>query len=372
MNSTTSIHFHTAQIATGDQGHHDAAEHFEYMDADRWDELASQFDDAVHEQSHCYNAARWGEKNVENISMFANGQAIGGASVILLKAPIIKTGIAIVKWGPLWRKRGAAPDPKVAGQILSQLQAEYAARRGFHLTIMPPADPHHCKTVADHLNRLGFVAGTTLPAPERYLIDVTLSEPELRKTLSQKWRYNLKKSERNEFDIKICDNSEGFDEFIGLYESMLGRKQFNDTSAINTLKELMESKTEAFRPRIFLLSFEGKLAAGVVIDLSGNRAVYLYGATNDRALSLNAGYAIHWYVASFLRERSGVLSYDLGGNDRDKGLHQFKKGFVGRNGHLVDQPPSYHYGATVKSRTVGKTVFLLRDLKRAVSRKLGR
>lgn len=344
----------------------------EYLDGDSWDQIASGFDDALPEQCHCFNVARWGGEKVENIAVFDGAEVIGGTSVVLIRPPWIDTGIAIVKWGPLWRKRGRTPELNDLIGILLQLQAELAVRRGFYLTVMPPADPEFAPIVADEMEKLGFVAGSTMPAPERYRVDATLDEPALRKSLSQKWRYNLKKAERHDFQLSICDDGEGYEEFIGLYETMLNRKQFSDSSAIYTLNQLMQSKVTAFRPRVVFAHYEGTLIAGAVIDLSGNVAGYLYGATDDRALSLNAGYALHWFIVSILRERPDIVGYDLGGNDLDNGLHQFKKGFVGKNGHICDLPPNYHYGTKFKAKAFGKTVFMLRDLKQLISRKLNR
>lgn len=335
-----------------------------------WDEIASQFDDALHEQSHCFNSARWGEEHVENIVFKQGGTVIGGASMILLNASVIGTGIAIAKWGPLWRKTGETPDLSRLSEIFQLLKEEYAERRGFYLTIMPPADPEYGSGITSRLEHLGFTQGSSLPAPERYLVDVSLNESELRQSLSQKWRYNLKKSEHHNFEISFSEDQEGFEAFIRLYEAMLERKQFNDTSAIRTLKRLMRSETPAFRPRIVLMSHEGSLTAGAVVDLSGDQAVYLYGATDDRALKLNAGYALHWFIASFLRNRREIRRYDLGGNDLDGGLRQFKKGFVGKHGTICETPPNYHYGASLKAQLFGKTVFMLRDLKQAIIRKL--
>ena len=140
-----------------------------------WDEIASQFDDALHEQSHCFNAARWGEEHVENIAFKQGSTVIGGASMILLKASIIGTGIAIAKWGPLWRKTGETPDLSRLSEIFQLLKQEYAERRGFYLTIMPPADPEYGSGITNRLEHLGFIQGSPLPAPERYLVDVSLN-----------------------------------------------------------------------------------------------------------------------------------------------------------------------------------------------------
>jgi hypothetical protein len=57
------------------------------------------------------------------------------------------------------------------------------------------------------------------------------------------------------------------------------------------------------------------IVAGAIIITAGDRAVYLYGATNDRALPLRAGYFLHWYVIRWLRDNTRANWYDLGGTD---------------------------------------------------------
>ncbi len=340
----------------------------EFPDAHIWDALAAEFDDAVHEQTGCFNAARWGKKNIENVAFRLGGKIIGGASVIIFRLPVFKTGIAIVKWGPLWRKNGEAPNIDYLKTVLSLLQEEFAGRRGLYLTVMPTAAPVYTQKIVESLQALGFKTGRSVPAPERYLVNVAMDEEERRKSLSQKWRYNLKKSAKHGFEIKIVKDHEGFESFMSLYKTMLERKKFNDTSAINTLENLMEIESETFRPLIVLLSHQGVLTAGAVIDMSGDQAVYLYGATDDRALSLNAGYAIHWFIADHLSNLKSVRWYDLGGNDLDGGLHQFKKGFVGKTGVICENPPSYHYASTGRAQLVGNTVFMFKHLKRKAAK----
>ena len=128
-----------------------------------------------------------------------------------------------------------------------------------------------------------------------------------------------------------------------LYGQMLARKKFQDTSAINTLSDLVHGEVAAHRPSFILVYHDGEPTAGAAIDTSGERAVYLYGATDDRALRLRAGYALHWWIAEWLCQNPRIRWYDLGGSDGDSGLHQFKKGFVGKRGVIVDTPPSCNW-----------------------------
>ncbi len=341
----------------------DAHCRLEYVEAKAWDRIATQFDDVVHEQTHFFNTLRWGESKVENVIFRSGNRIVGGASIIILAIPLSTTGLAIVKWGPLWRKQGQQPQLPHLKSMLHLLQKEFAETRGLYLTIMPHADNEYSKHICDQLKALGFKTGATLSAPERYLVDTNQSVEDLRKSLDQKWRYNLKKAGKNSFKIEFSTSDKAFDTFIDLYEKMLDRKRFMDTSAIHTLKGLMQNGNEALRPSIVLVSHKDKVIAGGVFDLSGERATYLYGASNNQAVSLKAGYAMHWWLAAHLCSLPHNRVYDLGGNDRDSGLHQFKKGFVGKTGSICLTPPAYHYAGNLRARLLGHTIFQVRKLK---------
>ncbi len=342
----------------------------EYVDAETWDEMAAQFSDVVHEQTHFFNAERWGQNKVENVIFRQGSEVVGGASIIIIPIPLSATGLAIVKWGPLWRKHGQQPQPSHLKSMLHLLQKEFAQARGYYLTVMPHADPEYSDDICEHLQALRFNRGATLSAPERYLVNTHQSVEDLRKSLDQKWRYNLKKAEKNDFEIEFSSSDKAFDTFVELYAEMLARKQFMDTSAIHTLKKLMQNSNEAFRPSIVLVSHNGKTIAGGVFDLSGERAVYLYGASDNQAVSLKAGYAMHWWIASHLCSLSHCRWYDLGGNDGDRGLHQFKKGFTGKTGCVCLTPPAYHYAGNLRAGLLGWTIFQIKELKASLLPKI--
>ncbi len=342
----------------------------EHIDGVAWNKLASDFEDAVHEQTHCFNTSRWGFADIDNVCFREGDRVIGGASVIVMKFRPLGTGLATIKWGPLWRKRGESLEPSRLKAMLALLQQEYAEQQGLFLTIIPCADPVFSTVTTCALEALGFGSGFSLPAPERYLVNTSLPTEELRQSLHHKWRYNLKKAEKHDFKVEFVSGNAALDSFMGLYKQMVARKQFMDSSAIATLKDLMACSSETFRPSIVILSHQGAVTAGGVFDLSGDTAVYLYGATDDRALALKAGYVLHWWMASHLCGLSETHWYDLGGNDQDNGLHQFKKGFVGKAGKICITPPVYHYGATARARLAGHLVFKTKELKAALSRKI--
>ncbi|MEM8539826.1 MAG: peptidoglycan bridge formation glycyltransferase FemA/FemB family protein [Pseudomonadota bacterium] len=343
-----------------------------YVTAEQWDTLATEFEDIFHEQTAAFNMARWDGKRCEFVTVTRHGKIIGGAAIVVIPTPVFRTGLAILKWGPIWRKRDAEVNSDHLLLCLQAIRDEFATRRNLFLTVMPRGEFQYSDIAVNHLRALGFTAGKPLPAPTRYLVNTDQTEEELRKSLSQKWRYNLKKSEKNAFEVEFQKPADGLEPFLELYTTMLARKGFNDHSAIYTLRDFIATAPAHFQPRFVFVRHNGKLCASGVVDICGDTAIYLYGATSNEALELRAGYALHWAIVKTLCEDAKVKWYDLGGNDLDKGLHQFKSGFVGKSGELCDCPEIYHFSGSWLGGCLGRSVFAARGFKQSVDKLLRR
>jgi len=135
---------------------------------------------------------------------------------------------------------------------------------------------------------------------------------------------------------------------------------------------LMAMDNERLRPELFFVRHLGEVIAGAIIFKAGDRAVYLYGATNDKALPLRAGYFLHWNIIRWLRDNTPARWYDLGGTDGFHGLHQFKKGMVGEAGTIQPVPPVANYASHWWPRLAGNAAFLARDSAQQLKRRIDR
>ena len=331
------------------------------VSAYEWDKMSRDYADIIPEQLGSFNVGHWGEENLEFLTFRQDLALVGGAVMIVRKIPFTGSGIAILKWGPVFQKLGTKFDVALCEKIIWLIKEEYCRKRNFHLTIMPSAKPNVADKIETTLTELDFVRGAGLAAPERYLVNLQDGAEALMISLDQKWRYNLKKALKNEFEIKIVDPREGLPEFLSLYQQMIERKQFMDASAIDALEKTIHDSPEHARPMMVLVSYDGRVTAGGVFHVMGDMASYMFGATDDRALKLKAGYALHWWVAEHLCKQEQIQWYDLGGNDLDKGLHQFKKGFVGKSGKILLSPHRYHFAQSILAKLVGVGVFQIRD-----------
>ena len=329
------------------------------VDGARWDEIVAGFDGVCQEQLHGFAAIRWPGVTLEANLFERHGRIVGGALVMVQKLPLRLGQIAVVKWGPMLADLKTADAAAIHAGMIEAMVADYAERRGMMLSILPHASPAPVNAEYLALRARGFRRGSALGYPHRYMVNLRLNDAEQRKSFHQTWRRQLHKAEKSDLHFEHA-GAERLGEFKTLYEAMSDRKQFPDYSAYDTLDVLM-AMDEHLRPELFFVRHEGEIVAGALIFKAGDRAVYLYGATNDRALPLRAGYFLHWHIIRWLRDHTRASWYDLGGTDGFQGLHQFKKGMVGEAGHIQPVPPVVNYAATPLAYWLGAAAFAARD-----------
>jgi hypothetical protein len=296
-----------------------------------------------------------------------DGEIVGGTLVMIQRLPLRLGALAVCKWAPMLKHADRPDAAAVHAGMVEALVAEYADKRGMMLSVLPRASIEPVNAGYAQLQARGFQRGSQLLYPNRYLIDLRLSDAEQRKSFAQKWRYHLNKSEKAGLQFERAE-PERLAEFTRLYEAMLDRKNFPDHSAYETVPALMATDIPALRPELFFVRHEGEVIAGALIFKAGNRAVYLYGATADKALPLRAGYFIHWHIIRWLRDNTEARWYDLGGTDGNHGLHQFKKGMAGDRGVIRPVPPVANYASRPLAFLLGNGAFMARDGANALRR----
>jgi len=332
-----------------------------------WDAAIAQFDGAVQEQLFSYAGHRWPSANAEAMLFRLGDEVVGGALMMIQRLPLGVGSIAVCKWGPMFRDAHRDDAVSIYSGMIDALIAEYAVKRRMMLSVLPRA------AAADHnwqYNQLAarrFRRGATLLFPNRYIVNLRLDDQGQRKSFAQKWRYHLNKAEKAGLTFER-GGAERLGDFDALYQAMTDRKNFADHSAYQTIPGLLEAPAPELRPELFFVRHEGELVAGAVIFKAGDTAVYLFGATNDKALPLRAGYFLHWNIIRWLRDNTSADWYDLGGTDGFQGLHQFKKGMVGEAGVISQVPPVANYAAYRLPLLLGEGAFAMRDAYYAMRR----
>jgi hypothetical protein len=249
-----------------------------------------------------------------------------------MQPPGFPSGVAYVKHGPFWRRRGVAPDEQIYKAVVAATVAEYGASRGHLITIAPRPHPHFMSVEDGLLRASGFTARSQRKQPITYfLVNTGLTEEALRASLSQSWRHNLKQAERNGLEIAFRKPAEGLPDFLALHDAMIARKKFIDREPLHILPRMF-TQLPPNCCHIVTAAHAGEIMAGAIIILGGDVAYYLYGASADAALNLRAGYALHWQIARWLAGQ-GIGWYDLG--DGFGHLRQFKHGFAGKSGAVL-------------------------------------
>jgi hypothetical protein len=350
---------------------HGAALTTQVVSPELWDRTIAQFDEVCQEQLYTFAKTRWPHVQHEPMLFWRGGEVVGGSLMMIQPLPMRVSALAVSKWGPMMARAEHPDRLEIYQGMIDALVAEYADRRKLMLSVLPRASLSPFNAEYDHLMHRGFARGSELGFPNRYIVNLRLGDAEQRKSLLQKWRYHLNKSEKAGLTFEYAPASR-FGEFEALYGKMLDRKKFADHSAYETVSALMAIENDALRPELFFVRHLDEVIAGAIIFKAGDRAVYLYGATNDKALPLRAGYFMHWHIIRWLRDNTPAKWYDLGGTDGFHGLHQFKKGMVGEAGVIQPVPPVANYATHWWPRLAGNTAFFARDTAQQLKRQIDR
>ncbi|WP_157959691.1 lipid II:glycine glycyltransferase FemX [Devosia submarina] len=324
-----------------------------------WDSAIAGFDEVCQEQLFAFAISRWPHVQQEPMLFLRDGEVVGGSLVMIQRLPLGLGKIAVSKWGPML-KSAADPDADLLhAAMIEALISEHADKRGHMLSVLPRASITAVNHAYERLSARGFKRGSELMFPNRYIVALRLDDAAQRKSFHQKWRYHLNKSQKAGLSFEHA-GPERLGEFETLYTAMTDRKQFPDHSAYETIAALMQLP-DPLRPELFFVRHQGETVAGALIFKAGDRAVYLYGATNDKALPLRAGYFLQWNIIRWLRDHTCATWYDLGGTDGFQGLHQFKKGMVGDAGVIRPVPPVANYASNPLAFLAGTGAFAARD-----------
>lgn len=294
--------------------------------------MLDHFCDANIYQTWAYGTERWGEKNVSHLLLKCGGETVAMAQLRVIQFPVLRAGIAYLRWGPLCHRKGSNLDSEVLQAMVNALREEYVTKRGLYLEVLPNAFGGTPRASVFQSVFCDFNHKPTI-GNERYrtlVLDLAPPLDELRKNLDKKWRNQLNAAMRNGLDIISGDSCDLYSQFCELYKQMWNRKKFDSGVSIDEFLRIQQRLPEGQRLQVLICRHQGKPVAGVVCSSLGDSAIYLLGATNEDGMKLKASYALQWAVIQALKE-NGILSYDLGGIDpiANPGVHHFKIGLSG-------------------------------------------
>ncbi|MCP4695247.1 MAG: GNAT family N-acetyltransferase [Gammaproteobacteria bacterium] len=309
------------------------------LDKKTWSsEVLAQFDDASLYQTWSYGAVRWGRENLSHFLLKKNADIIAAAQARIVKLPLVPGGIAYIRWGGMWQRKGQARDMSVFREMVRALRDEYALKRGLFLRILPNIMDIDSEAYLSILQEEGYTRRPLAEGGRTLYLDLTPSLEELRANLRPRWRNYLKKAEKSDIEVLESADGEHYEMFAALYRGMHQRKNFVEYVDIDEYQQIQQDLPDDLKMKITLCRSQGEVCAAVICAAAGNMGIYTLGATNGKGLKNRASYLAHWKTVEWLKAQ-GYRWYDLGGYNPDgvPGTAQFKAGLTGKKG--IDARP---------------------------------
>ncbi len=166
------------------------------------------------------------------------------------------------------------------------------------------------------------------------LLDLTRPEEELLAGMKQKTRYNIRLAGRNGVTVRPGDPSD-FRGIAEMYRETAGRDGF----AIRPLEYYLDAWQTLYDGLLafpFVAEYGGRPLAAVIIVRSGNKAIYMYGASRQLERQRMPNHLLQWEAIRWAKS-AGCEVYDFWGapddfveSDRLWGVWRFKEGFAGQ------------------------------------------
>lgn len=187
--------------------------------------------------------------------------------------------------------------------------------------------------------------------PDTTLVDLTASEDEILARMHQKWRYNIRLSERKGVIIHRYEgNDEKLSEKIDIFYSLTKETNARDGNSSHAKAYYMDliKSSAALRAQgldvplvsLYIAEHEGDEIAAIMTLFSHDEAIYLYGASSNKKRNLMPNHLLQWTAIKDAKAY-GSRYYDMYGmppEGKDEkhpmhGLYMFKANFGGKNMH---------------------------------------
>lgn len=200
--------------------------------------------------------------------------------------------------------------------------------------------------------------------PDSTLVDLTGTEDEIMNKMHQKWRYNIRLSERKGVVIhRYTGDSAEIDSKIDKFYELTKETNARDGNSSHaksyyldliksSAKEISEGKDSPL-VSLYIAEHEGDEIASIMTLFSKTESIYLYGASSNNKRNLMPNHLLQW-TAMKDAKAYGSKYYDMYGmppegkneNHPMHGLYMFKANFGGTNIHRIgswDIPVKFVY-----------------------------
>lgn len=275
--------------------------------------------------------------------------------------------------GPLWDESR----PDVFSYFLGMIKKTAEKEKAVFLRIdpyflLPDSEKRYFFSTieTDFFFKLGFKhAHAQYQPPCCHILDISLPEDEILKSMKEKGRYNIRLAARKGVKIHIDQSQESLDKFYELEKQTGQRDNFiiHERSYYEYLVLTLAETNHAF---VFSASYQNKIIASAILVCYANVGIYYYGASSNEHRNLMAPYLIQWEMIKKSKQM-GCKIYDFlccsldpaDKSDPLYGVTQFKRKFGGFMAHFG----AYEY---IYMPLLFKLLLILKKLRKII-RKIG-
>lgn len=337
----------------------------------------------THPKGHALQLWEWGDikgrtgwKPWRLLLETENGEVIAAATILERKLPLIGTPIFYCPRGPVVDMN----DKEKLTAVLNAIK-ELAKKRKAILLKIDPDIPSSDQTLYTLLTAAGFNKmdkGKNFEGVQPkfvFRLDISPEEETLLANMNQKTRYNIRLAVKKGVVIRVGTRDDLM-EFYRVLKETTERDNFLVRS-YSYFEDLYDTLVPSGFGQLFIAEFEGKIIAGTMAFITGDKAWYIYGASSNSYRNVMPNYLIQWEMIRWAKA-NGCSMYDFRGVSGDVseenplyGLYKFKKGFNGEFTEFIGEwdyvyrPFLYHFWQFAEKAYSGKLKGLLVKLRRA-------
>lgn len=280
-------------------------------------------------QSYAYGEAKRAAErvHVERIVFEQGGTPVAICQV--LQARIAGLGLgARINRGPVFLDE--KPGHAVREGVMRLVRRHWRLGRGGPLLIAPALE----ESEENHalMRALGF-----RPRKKRgwcsSVIDLSLSEDEIRKRLSSSWRNHLKGALKSGLELRVSNSPDTVDWMLARHTENMRNKGFAGPKPA-LLSALYQASPADFH--ILQAIHQGEAVAGLILARFGRCAEHYVGWFGPAGRKLGCGNFLYWQA---MREakKAGLLWFDLGGYEVNDKFGHFKQSMRGQEYRLAGE-----------------------------------
>lgn len=273
-------------------------------------------------------------KNEIVVSKNQKGEIIGGAMILIRKIPPFNVSLMYSPHGPCWDFK----NKEILKDILKGVK-ELSKKYNGYLFKMDPFVYENDEEFIKNAKELGFSYDLskqkgfqTYQPRVNYIIKFNgRSKDEIFANFHKKCRYNIRVAIKHGVECKVC-GPDKIDDFYNILKVTAKRDGF-----IIRAKEYYVKMLESLGDyiKLYICYYEGKPISGAITTFFGERAVYVYGASDNNHRNVMPNYLMQWTMISDaidmgceIYDFMGIAGYD-DENSKTYGIYRFKSSFTG-------------------------------------------